>query len=216
MHHRKHASVGKKKRRLLPGAASILSLPLVLVAALFAYLLGWGACARLPHDPIQTIAINTSSGHERRYIALCAGLAANPHGYPGHCFAVWSPTYPIDFSGAHAEGFVPVRCEDQVTSLFCRVPGTIVEHAADGNMRMFDALIVAVDEETYEKSRRLRRDWQTHDFKAGESDCVAYVDAVAGVIGLQRPARQYMYPLDYIRALKRANCRRCEIFVAGH
>lgn len=182
-----------------------LSSVIFLFAALSIYLLVWGIFYRSSHAPARLIDFRRSATQKPYYVALCSGLASNPHGFPGHCFVVWSDKYPVDFENAESRGFVPRHYYDQIPSLFKTVPGALVDRAACGNMRMFDALIVVVDRERFDRSIHVRNSFEQKDFRVGTSDCVAFTDDIANSLGLRRPNGVYQYPQDYIRELKELN-----------
>jgi hypothetical protein len=148
-----------------------------------------------------------SSTHERPYyIAICAGLASNIHGFPGHSYVVWSESLPMKFDECESRGFVPANFSDQIPSLFRSVQGILVSNATDGNLRNFDSLVVVVDKATYDRSIGIDRVCTSNSFKVGSRDCVAYANSVAKHLGLQVPANaRFKYPQDYIAELKSLN-----------
>ncbi len=189
-----------------------------LLTLLTVYLLVWGVVYRLPHGSSLIVDRRADKSREPRYVAVCAALAANQHGFPGHAYAVWSESLPIDLNHAKSVGYVPSRGCDQIKSLWCTVPGMLVERAADDNRRNLNAVIVIVDQNTYENSFQKCKSFSSGNFKVGSSDCVAFADSIASDIGLKTPDPHFRYPQDYIEQLKSLNKTTelpadCEIFV---
>lgn len=193
------------KRLGLPLFTYFLSVILTLKGLLIVYLLCWAVVYRLPHSP-PALVDHRASIHERPYyVAICAGLASNIHGFPGHGYVVWSESLPMNFSKCESRGFVPAKFGDQIPSLFRTVPGLLVSNATDGNLRNFDSVVVIVDKTTYDQSKQISRGWKADNFKVGSSDCVAYANSIALKLGLIVPKTSFKYPQDYIAQLKRLN-----------
>ena len=174
---------------------------------LFTYASFWAVWYRIPSRPACVIDLRTNWKEPACYVSLCAGLASNPHGFPGHCWVSWSKQWPsFDASTAiDSMGFVPTRPEDQVPSLWKRVAGSKVHNASFGNLRNVDALIVMVNENQFARTLDLRESWKRDGFQVGIADCVCFVDDVAAKLGIRRPSRYYKFPQDYIRELKALN-----------
>lgn len=82
----------------------------------------------------------------------------------------------------------------------------MARHAAFGNTRNLDYILVRVNDEQYQKARDVVvRYVKDTSFQTGVRDCVAYADDVSRALGLKTPSRSRVYPLDYLKALKEAN-----------
>lgn len=177
---------------------------LVLFPGLSFFAAYWGCVSRLPRTEPILADVRTRPGG--RSFLLCAGLADNPHGFPGHCYIVWDRSAPERLEYAESDGFVPASVAELVPSLYADVHGIMADHAVIGNTRSLDYIAVRLDEETYEKARAVRRRFVSNPtFHTGVRDCVAYVDEVAAIAGLKRPCRDFVYPLDYLERLKKLN-----------
>jgi len=147
------------------------------------------------------------------YITFCASLANNPHGFPGHAYVVWSgESLPSDWTQAARSdclenaGYGPTSCGDQVRSVICNVPGVVDGHGLRNNLRNLNTLSVMVSQAQYERTRQLRAQWDTSCFRAGDRDCVAFVDYIAKDIGLVIPPRSILlFPQDHLAQLKALN-----------
>ena len=211
------------KRRASSGEANVktraANIAKTAACAVFTLILGLGilsaywACAyRLPRGEPIAVDVRTRSGG--RTLLLCAGLANNPHGFPGHCYIVWDRSAPERLQYAESDGFCPASVGELLPSLYADVHGIMADHAVVGNTRSFDYIVVRLDEETYTKARSVRRRFESDPtFHTGVRDCVTYVDEIAGIAGLKRPARCFVYPLDYLERLKRLN--RSDLSVAA-
>lgn len=195
----------RKRHRGLDLAITTLTGLTTVLIALTAYLLVWGMLYRLPRTPPVVVDMREDRTTQPRYVAFCAALAANEHGFPGHAYVVWSDSLPIDLNTAESLGFGPRHEEDQISSLWQQVPGAVVAQASAGNQRNLNAIIAIVDEQTFEFSRLKSRSWKSDKFKVGTNDCVAYVQSIASVIGLKTPDTHYKYPQDFVEQLKSLN-----------
>jgi len=198
---------GAKRCALNAGLAIVCGLPVLGLSGLLLYLLVWGFAFRIPHSAPSFIDLRTSKSEQPYYVAICAGLASNTHGFPGHNYVIWSDSLPINLAENQSRGFVPSIPTDQIPALWKRVPGALVTNASDGNLRNFDSVVVAVDQSTFERSLRQSRTWRADEFKVGSKDCVAYAHSIASAVGLNAPAPQYRYPQDFIRELKNLNLK---------
>lgn len=186
--------------------ASVLTL--VIAGGPLALLLyaGWWAMQyRMPPSAAALIDLRRDTSEEPRYITFCAALANNNLGFPGHAYVVWSSN--TDFRSADAEtvGFVPRYRRDQIPSLVADVPGLMVSGADAQNSANLDALTVIVDNDEFERSKKLRDRWDPSVFHTGVRDCVAFVDYIASDVGLNTPPGKFCYPQDHIKLLKRLN-----------
>ncbi|MCC7528944.1 MAG: hypothetical protein IT342_10505 [Candidatus Melainabacteria bacterium] len=191
-------------------AKRIAILGLLVTLALAAFAVIWACIYRLPRS--QPILVDLRSGAtggnagNDRCLMICAGLANNPHGYPGHCYIVWDRSKPERLEYADSDGFVPGRLIDLLPSLYSDISGVIADHALIGNMRNFDYLAVRLDRGPYAKARAIRARFVADaKFHTGVRDCVAYVDEIAEAAGLKTPPCRFVYPLDYIAQLKKLN-----------
>ena len=195
----------RKRHRGLDFTITTLSGLTTVLIMLVAYLLLWGMVYRLPRTPPVVVDLRDDKTTQPHYVAFCAALAANEHGFPGHAYAVWSDSLPIDLNTAESLGFGPLYQVDQIPSLWQHVPGAVVTQASSGNRRNLNAIIAIVDEQTFEFSRLKSRNWRSDKFKVGTNDCVAYVESIASVIGLKTPDTHYKYPQDFVEQLKSLN-----------
>lgn len=194
-----------KNRRLGPVFKRILMYCLLPWLVLLAYAAWWAAWYRLPAGAPATVDLRSGSDQRPYYVTFCASLADNPHGYPGHCYVVWSKQPPKDFLKEETAAFMPKRYWDQIPSLWSNVQGTVWRDAARGNMRNLNTLTAIVDQRRFQNSRRVRDEFETAVFQAGVRDCTVFGGAVASSLGLNVPNSAYTYPQDFISKLKRAN-----------
>lgn len=185
--------------------------------ALSAYLICWGLIYRLPRTQPVLIDLRTDKSVENplndRCFMICAGLANNPHGYPGHCYIIWDRCKPERLEYAACDGFVPGHVRDLIPSLFSDINGFMADDALFGNMRSFDFLAVRLDRSGYDKARAVRQKFvQEPTFHTGLRDCVTYVDEIAQIAGLRTFPHKFVYPLDYLKALKALNMPHCQPF----
>jgi len=169
------------------------------------YAVFWMVWYRLPVSPPRQVDLRHSSVEKPYYVSFCSSLAANPIGYPGHSFVVWSETSPSDLTNAESYGFAPSYIGDQIPSLFKVVPGAINRTDTQGNMRNLDRLTIVVNQNQFEKTRALRQNWRGDTFRAGVRDCVAFSRDIALSLGLKVPTASYIYPQDYLHELKKLN-----------
>lgn len=175
---------------------------------LIVYLGAWGVLYRIPCTPAQTIDMRISSSDRPYYVNICAGLASNPHGFPGHAYLGWpekSPSENIELM--ETVGYCPKYAKDQIPSVFCYVPGVLVKSTGTaGNARNLDRLLVICSHDDYERTKAICKKWNPADFQCGKRDCVALVDTVASALKLRTPNRTNRFPQDYVRELKKLNC----------
>ena len=151
------------------------------------------------------VDLRPTTGDKSCYVVFCASLADNAHGFPGHCYVVWSADPTPNLLTAESAAFMPRKLTDQPRSLWQTVPGFLGEHAAQGNMRNLDTLTVVLSPSDYEHSKLVRTQWLRGPFQVGVRDCVAFSDAVARDVGLHSPGCSYTFPQDYVRKLKLQN-----------
>jgi hypothetical protein len=173
----------------------------------FIYFAGWTIIYRTPPSPPVVADKRSSSASPPHYVMFCSSLADNTFaGYPGHCYVVWSKTFPVtDFRQTESAGFVPAHVKDQIPSMFTFVPGELVRNAWVGNLQNFTSITAVVDSETYEETRKEREAWNADLFRVGVRDCVTFSNGIARVAGLRLPNPNYRYPQDYIKDLKAIN-----------
>lgn len=185
-----------------------LCLAAALGLGLFAAI--WACIYRLPRTAPISVDMRSdksgNSGNKGRALLICAALANNPHGFPGHCYIVWDRSSIERLEYAESDGFVPASASELIPSLYADVRGIMADHAVVGNTRSFDCIIVRLDEEAYQKARTVKeRFLEDPSFHTGVRDCVAYVDEIAAIAKLKRPPRSFVYPLDYLARLKHMN-----------
>lgn len=195
----------KTRHRGLDFAITTAAGLLAILVSLTAYLLAWGVLYRRPAQPAVVVDMRNDRTTQPHYIAICAALAANEHGFPGHAYVVWSNSLPIDLNTAESLGFGPRHAKDQIPSLWQQVPGAVVDRAAIANQRNLNALVAIVDKQTFEFSKQKGRNFKSEKFKVGSNDCVVYVQTLASVIGLKTPDTRYKYPQDFVEQLRRLN-----------
>ncbi len=185
-----------------------LSISLVAIGLLI-FAVYWACVYRLPRS--QPISVDlrrarNSGALDDCCFMICAGLANNPHGYPGHCYIIWDRCRPENLENAQSDGFVPATAAEMLPSLYSDVTGVMGDRAMIGNMRSFDYVAVRLDRAAYERARAVREEFvQNTTFHTGVRDCVAYVNKIAAVSGLHTPPRSFVYPLDYLIRLKSVN-----------
>jgi len=182
--------------------ALAISTTILLLAS---YLTFWALSYRLPTGSTVVVDRRASPSDKAYYVSICAALADNPVGFPGHCYVVWAPELTEDFNSAQSAGYVPSHRLDQLPSLWTHVPGLVAKNCVRGNMRNLNVVTVVVDRAQYEKTRLICDDWKTDRFQAGVRDCVAFSNAIASELQLTTPATAYKYPQDYVRELKNLN-----------
>ncbi|HNA74531.1 MAG TPA: hypothetical protein PKW73_14385 [Candidatus Obscuribacter sp.] len=193
-------AVLKLSTGILSGAAASSS------ALLIIYMVVWYFQYRLPAAPPRLIDLRADSGAKPYYVCLCAALADNPHGFPGHSYVAFSRSLPFNLTEAESIGRVPCRFQDQAWALFQPVPGMVMNRAAQGNLRNFNALVAVVDEDAYQRCLARVLLWQDRPFQVGKSDCVALTNSIAEVLNLKLPDQKIIYPQDYVKELKDLNC----------
>ena len=193
-------AVLKLSTGILSGAAASSS------ALLIIYMVVWYFQYRLPAAPPRLIDLRADSGAKPYYVCLCAALADNPHGFPGHSYVTFSRSLPFNLTEAESIGRVPCRFQDQAWALFQPVPGMVMNRAAQGNLRNFNALVAVVDEDAYQRCLARVSLWQDCPFQVGKSDCVAFTNSIAEVLYLKLPSQRLVYPQDYVKELKDLNC----------
>lgn len=182
-----------------------LKIIISLKGLLLVYLLVWAFVYRIPASPPTLVDLRASVRDRPYYVAICAALASNLHGFPGHAYVIWSESLPLNLRDCDARGFVPANVGDQIPSLWRKVPGALVPNASDGNKRNFDAIVVIVDKATYDKSKMASQNWNAKVFKVGSRDCVAFATDISKSIGLTIPKSNFNYPQDFIAKLKLMN-----------
>lgn len=172
----------------------------------FIYLGIWAVVYRIPPSPSKLVDTRHAAAEKPYYLAFCSSLADNTFaGYPGHCYVVWATRYPLVFPQTESAGFVPRYFKDQIPSMFGPVPGLMVKDAWVGNQQNFTSFTAIVDQATFERTRRLKEQWNPDVFQVGVRDCVTLSNAIASQAGLKTPSPGFMYPQDYVRMLKQLN-----------
>jgi hypothetical protein len=177
------------------------------IAALvvIAYSIAWAVWYRVPATPAEIVDLRVDRSQKPYYISFCAALAANPHGFPGHCYIAWTDKPALNLLDQESAGYVPRFSKDQVPSLWRNVSGAVCRQAAIGNTRNLDVLTAIVNRTDYDRAKELCDSWDTKSFKVGRRDCVTFADCIARSINLRTPEREYKFPQDYVSDLKRLN-----------
>ena len=176
--------------------------------ALFIYAVAWAAWYRLPAGQAQFVDLRCNASDHPYYVHLCSGLASNLHGFPGHCYVVWTESATCDLASGESAGYVPRYSQDQIASLWRPVAGLMVNKATDGNMRNLNRVVAVVSKTEYDRSKEICRNWSDKHFHTGVRDCVSFTDEIANVVGLKRPSRDHVFPQDYVQQLKHLNTNR--------
>src|ERR1700742_1251375 len=92
---------------------TVIAIPLLICAGLIIYMAIWSVQYRRAAEPPQVLDLRAHSTDKAYYVVLCAALADNPIGFPGHCYAAWSEREPKDVLAIHSAGFVPAHLCDQ-------------------------------------------------------------------------------------------------------
>lgn len=208
----KHGPASKRRLPALPGLAIVwlVRISLFVLAVLLIYAIFWAVWYRRPPEPPKVVDLRGGETGQYHQIDFLASLAENPHGFPGHCYVVWSdkPIVSVNcMNGMETEsgGFLPRYFGDQIPSLWMTVPGYLTKDAIRGNTRNLDRLTVLVSKSDFLATKRLTERWNASEFKVGERDCVTFVNHLARSISLRTPDPAYKFPQDYIRELKRLN-----------
>jgi hypothetical protein len=171
------------------------------------YLGAWGAIYRIPCAPDQVIDLRSSKETTPYFVNICAGLASNTHGYPGHAYIGWTEKGAKEsIESMETAGYCPRFSRDQIPSLVQSVPGILVRSTgSSGNARNLTRLVVICSHEDYERTRAICKDWKCSSFQVGKRDCVTLVYTVSKALKLRTPPSAYKYPQDYVRELKQLN-----------
>lgn len=174
------------------------------ILALSFYLISWSLIYSLPADSPLCLDLRESPKQKAYKVSLCASLADNPLGFPGHAYVLFSESEKINPEKDYALGYMPQKYWDQITSLFAQVPGVLLENVR-GNSRNLDRITVLVSEKSFLELKRRARNWQSGSFQAGKHDCVSFASFVSTELGLKTPASTYIFPQDFLRELKDLN-----------
>lgn len=89
-----------------------------------------------------------------------------------------------------------------------KVPGVVAEEIAEGSKpNIKKNLVLILNQDEYEKSRKVLGDWQIQVPNTGKqynlliNNCVKFVDDVAESLGLKTPTSNFTEPDDYIDAV---------------
>jgi len=119
----------------------------------------------------------------------------------GHAFV----TQGIDDSSAqqckaNAFGFYPLNGK----GVLGPVPGRIAEEAL--STPTTDRLIVRVNKAQYDNVAKIRKRWETQQYRVIERDCVAFISEVAKDLGLKLPDRDAaLLPQEFVRKMLEIN-----------
>ncbi len=169
----------------------------LFVSLFAAYGLWWGVAYLQPRGADKIVDLRKGKTVATQPMLFCAGLANNPHGFPGHAYVVWSKKDTL--------GICPKEFWSIVLSLSIPVEGVVDDRASTGNDRNLEKLVVLVDDATYKRSRAACARWDATNFRTGSRDCCAFIDFVAAEIGLVVPKSHFIYHHDHIAKLKTLN-----------
>lgn len=174
---------------------------------LLLYLGFWGVVYRFPCGSKQIVDLRPSPNLKPYYVNICAGLASNPHGYPGHAYIAWTETNTdANIEEMETAGYCPRYSKDQIPSMIKPVPGIMVKcTGSSGNGRNLDRLIVICSQQDFQKTKDISRKWNCDNFKVGERDCVTFANTIAKALRLRPVPNTRRYPQDFLRELKRLN-----------
>ncbi len=133
------------------------------------------------------------------YYLIFAGRGG---GEVGHAFVVWV-TYDRNrrFVSQEARGMHP-DAQRAYWRLAVGVPGGLQDDARE-NRGLARRIVVRVNKHAYDRTLRVRGQWQRGTYRLVSRDCVSFVADVARASGLTAPARtaSNSLPVDYLNAL---------------
>lgn len=191
-------------------AGKVILLVALAFLPLLSYFAYWGIHYRQAASAPQVIDLRRDTSSGCKCVTLCASLANNELGFPGHAYVIWSPTNHIDAENDFSLGYMPAKYWDQLHSLYRNVPGAIYANVR-GNSRNLDRLTLLVSDSDFEDSLEYAKKFPSSSFRTGERDCVAFVNYLAQRMGLKTYDKGFIYPQDYIRMLKKMNSARAEV-----
>ncbi len=183
---------------------SLITGVFLLFFSLLSYLAFWAVHYREAASAPQLIDLRRSGEEGCKCVTLCASLADNELGFPGHAYVIWSPNARVNLENDFSLGYMPANYWDQFHSLYKNVQGAVLENVR-GNTRNLDRLTLLVSNSDYEESLDYARKFPSANFKTGERDCVAFVNYMAQKFHLRTYDAGFIYPQDYIRILKSLN-----------
>jgi len=150
----------------------------------------------------KTLDLSTTSSPKKFYVIF----AARGGSATGHAFVLWGVEDGIHRrSTIRAFGLYPESDRNNCQSVYRRIPGTVVDESANhGISKITDQLIVRVDEPDFNRTLQIARTWECkHEFALLSSDCVEFMRAVGGALGIEMPYRfiTRWTPRAYVRAL---------------
>ena len=174
---------------------------------LILYLAAWGVIYRIPAAPDLIVDVRESRDIKPYYVSICAGLASNPHGFPGHAFIGWTDKSACEkIETIPTAGYCPKFAKDQGPSLVRSVTGIMLRCTGTaGNARNLNRLIVVCSQADYIRTQRICEEWSCSDFQVGKRDCVTLANEVTSALKLHTPPTAFKYPQDYVTALKKLN-----------
>lgn len=190
--------------RSLPKFAAALLFVLLLVVLLISIYLAWW---NISHASTSARVFKRNGSQSKYFLSFCSRMSNNPIGFPGHGFVIWSNSIPTDNLAQYkTAGFFPYYQSDQPTAIFTEVRGVLVKEPVSKQLTSLDmGLCVQVDQRTFSESLRVRNSWVDRRFKVGTSDCVSFLNEIAKTAKLNTPDCNYVFPQDYVRALKVRN-----------
>ena len=149
----------------------------------------------------KTIDLSTTHTKKRFYVIF----AARGGSATGHAFVLWGVEDGVHKrSTIKAYGLYPENDKDACSSAVRKVPGAVVDESTNhGIAGITDELIVRVDQSDFDRSMKVARSWQCkREFALLSSDCVEFLRAVGGSLGLEMPSRTLTRwtPRAYVRA----------------
>lgn len=135
-----------------------------------------------------------------------------PFSIGGHAFVTWGIKGGSDsIRSIHTYGFFPGEHSKLYTSITKKKKGRIVRgFFKNSNRQKIREMIVAVDHNTWKKSLDASADWDKKGYNLMDSNCLSFLDDMAGRSGLKTPDTQIAgafprTPFKYIKRLKMHN-----------
>ena len=155
----------------------------------------WGQVSKL-------IDLSTQTGKNSFYVVL----ASRGGSATGHALVVWGTEDSVHRrSKIQALGLYPEKDADNCSSVIRTVPGRVMDEMQNHSFQaVTQQLIVKVDEDAFERSRKIARQWDCrHEFSLMTADCVEFLRAAGESLGLPMPSRfiTRWTPTSYVRAL---------------
>lgn len=136
-----------------------------------------------------------------------------PFSIGGHAFVSWATKDKFnDTLVSHQTlGFYPDSHSNIFQATFSKIRGH-VKKGFDYNRKgmKLEQMIVEVDSTSWHRSKKVEKGWAKHSYNLLQSNCVSFIDRVAGIVKLKRiKTTRFHYvpvrPVKYIRSLIKKN-----------